>query len=93
MDGDGVGWWDLARLDGVLDVMTIGEAPVSVQLESLRAETASLQFNDSQLADRVRLLEKMIDTRDSRWWKRLWWRIDGWPPWYRVGPRAGRFWR
>jgi hypothetical protein len=72
--------------------MDIGDAPVSVQLESLRAETASLALNDEQLAARVRYLEKLIDTKNSSWWKRLWWRVDGWPPWYRVGPRARRWW-
>jgi hypothetical protein len=43
------------------------------------------------LEDRVRYLEKLIDTRDSWWWKRLKWRLwDGYPPWYRVGPPRGR---
>lgn len=92
MDGDCVGRRDPVGQHGVLAAGGIGEAPVSVQLDSLRAETASLQLNDQLLADRVRRLEKMIDTRDSRWWKRLWWRVDGWPPWYQVGPRTRRFW-
>ena len=56
-------------------------------------EIVSLWINYRQLAGRVRLIEKMIDTKDSPWWKRLWWRLDGWPPWYRVGPRAKRPWR
>ena len=52
----------------------------------------SLWFNLNQLAGRVRTLEKMLDTKDSPWWKRLWWRLDGFPPWYRVGPRSRRPW-
>jgi len=36
----------------------------------------SLWTNYRQLAGRVRLLEKMLDTKSSPWWKRLWWRID-----------------
>jgi hypothetical protein len=56
-------------------------------LASARAELASLQVNVRQLDRRLRLLEKMIDTRDSPWWLRLKWRVvDGYPPWYRVGP-------
>lgn len=51
----------------------------------------SLWVNYRQLAGRVRTLEKMIDTKDSPWWKRLWFRIDGWPAWYRVVER--RSWR
>ena len=60
--------------------------------ESMAAEIESLRVNDQQLAARVRMLEKMLDTRDSPWWKRLWWRIDGWPPWTQVGERARRPW-
>lgn len=55
-------------------------------------EIASLRTNYVTLAARVRLLEKMLDTKASPWWWRLWWRIDGWPAWYRVGPRAPRPW-
>lgn len=66
-----------------------------VQVESLeeaRTHIASLWINQRDLAGRVRLLEKMLDTKDSPWWKRLWWRIDGWPAWYRVGRRSRRPW-
>lgn len=50
-------------------------------------EIESLWVNVRQLHDRVRLIEKMIDTRDSPWYLRLKWRVvDGYPPWYRVGP-------
>jgi hypothetical protein len=59
--------------------------------ESVRAEIDSLKFNDEQLAGRVRLIEKMIDTRATRWYKRLVFRADGWPPWYVVA--ANPQWR
>jgi hypothetical protein len=55
-------------------------------------EIESLWTNYRQLAGRVRTLEKMLDTKDSPWWKRLWFRIDGYPAWYRVGPRSRRPW-
>jgi hypothetical protein len=34
------------------------------------------------LEARVRELEKFFDTRRSAFAKRIWWRIDGYPPWY-----------
>jgi hypothetical protein len=43
-----------------------------------------LKFNDAQLADRVRLIEKMIDTRATPLWKRVVFRLDGWPGWVTV---------
>lgn len=52
----------------------------------------SLWENIRQLHARVRYLEKVIDTKSSPWWKRLWWRLDGYPPWYRVGKRSWRPW-
>jgi hypothetical protein len=62
--------------------------------ESVRAELDSLAFNDEQLAGRVRTLEKLIDTRATPTWKRLWFRLDGWPPWYVLGVEpAWRPWR
>jgi len=44
-----------------------------------------------ELEKRVRYLEKQIDTLGSPWWKRLWFRIDGWPPWWIVAQE--RSWR
>jgi hypothetical protein len=45
-------------------------------------------------ADRLRHIEKMLDTLDTPWWKRLLFRLDGWPPWYRVARApAWRPWR
>lgn len=43
------------------------------------AEIDSLQVNVEQLQLRVRDLEKRFDTLQTRWWKRLWFRVDGWP--------------
>lgn len=55
------------------------------------ARLESLEFNYRQLAGRVRLLEKMLDTKATPLWKRVWFRIDGWPAWYHVA--AQRQWR
>jgi len=60
--------------------------------ESIAAEIASLKFNQQKLENRVRYLEKLIETKNSWWWKRLWFRIDGFPPWYQVGERSWRPW-
>ena len=46
---------------------------------SVEAEIESLWINIGLLFDRVRDTEKRFDTLQSPWWKRLWFRIDGWP--------------
>lgn len=46
---------------------------------SVAAGIRSLQINDEQQAARIRDLEKRLDTLQSPLWKRLWFRIDGWP--------------
>jgi hypothetical protein len=43
------------------------------------AEIDSLTINVEQLQQRVTDMEKRFDTLQTRWWKRLWFRIDGWP--------------
>lgn len=52
---------------------------------------ASLTTRCSELERRVRHVEKQLDTLGSPWWKRLWFRLDGWPAWWVVA--AGRAWR
>ena len=55
---------------------------------------ASLQINQEQLAGRVRLLEKMLDTRATPLWKRWLFRLDGWSSWPTVDTApAWRPWR
>jgi hypothetical protein len=54
------------------------------------ARLAALEENNRQLAGRVRLLEKMLDTKNAWWFKRLWWRLDGFGPWYQVTPKRSR---
>jgi hypothetical protein len=43
------------------------------------ARFASIEVNMEQLQHRVRDLEKRFDTLQTPLWKRLWFRIDGWP--------------
>lgn len=47
--------------------------------EDVEAEIASLKINVDQLWAEVRDHGKRFDTLQTRWWKRLWFRIDGWP--------------
>jgi uncharacterized membrane protein len=47
--------------------------------DSIRAEFDSLITNDELLAARVTHLEKCLNTLQTPLWKRLWFRIDGWP--------------
>lgn len=61
-------------------------------------EEVTLAFNaiveqNSQLGARIRQLEKQLDTHGSPLWKRIWFRVNGWPPWWIVAKRpAQRFW-
>lgn len=46
------------------------------------------------LQRRVRYLEKVLDTRNTPLWKRILFRIDGWPTWTVVAAKpAWRPWR
>ena len=65
-----------------------------VQVKSLpEAEThiAALHDRCKALERRMRHTEKQLDTRATPLWKRVLFRIDGWPPWYVVAER--RAWR
>lgn len=62
--------------------------------DSVTDEIDSLIFNNEQQAARIRQLEKMMDTRATPLWKRMVFRIDGWPSWAYVASRpAWRPWR
>lgn len=47
--------------------------------DSMEAEIVSLRTNKDLLEMRVRVLERKFDTLETSLWKRLWFRIDGWP--------------
>ncbi len=59
---------------------------------SVEAELSSLKINVAQLQHRTRDLEKRFDTLQTRWWKRLLFRIDGWPGQNDLNAQ-GRAWR
>jgi len=63
-------------------------------LASLEARVASLEINSEQQAGRIRLLEKMLDTRRTALWRRVAFRLDGWSSWPTVDSApAWRPWR
>jgi len=50
--------------------------------------------NITALQQQVRHLEKIVDTMSSPWWKRLLFRLDGWPSgWIVASAPAWRPWR
>lgn len=55
------------------------------------ARLASLELNQRQQAARIRTLEKMLDTRATPLWRRIVFRLDGWPSWTIVVDRPA--WR
>jgi hypothetical protein len=58
------------------------------------AEIDSLIINKEQHATRIRRIEKMLDTLDTPVWKRVLFRIDGWPAWYKLADKPQwRPWR
>ena len=63
-------------------------------IEDLQTQITSLQLNEKQLYSRVRLLEKRFETLNTPVWKRILFRIDGWPAWHYVVARPNnRPWR
>lgn len=50
-------------------------------IESMKAEIESLLVNVTDSATRIRHLEEIIDTRNTPLWKRIVFRLDGWPSW------------
>lgn len=91
----GVARWLPPNLTQERDLLLVATVqPPMRDNESLNAEVDSLWTNVHQLADRTRMLEKALDTRATPLWRRLLFRLDGWPAWYRVVTHpAWRPWR
>lgn len=49
------------------------------RFDSHRAELDSLRINFEQLWEKTMDHEQRFDTLQTPWWKRVWFRIDGWP--------------
>lgn len=50
-----------------------------VNVESLEQEIISLRARTDELERLVSDHAQRFDTLQTRWWKRLWFRVDGWP--------------
>lgn len=60
---------------------------------SLEAEVESLKINQALLWEAVRDMQKRFDTLQTPMWKRIWFRIDGWPGVRDLnGKQKQRFW-
>jgi hypothetical protein len=62
-------------------------------LEALEARVASLEFNSTQQANRIRTLEKQVETLWTPPWKKLLFGLDGWPLYRLAAQPAWRPWR
>jgi hypothetical protein len=72
----------------------VSERTVEQRLADLDAQIESLLVNVQQHAVRVRVLEDRFDTRDTPLWKRIVFRLDGWPAWHVVAEKPRwRPWR
>lgn len=62
--------------------------------EEAEVHVAALQSRIVELANRLRDVEKQLDTLGSPWWKRIWFRMNGWPAWWITDqPRRWRPWQ
>lgn len=52
----------------------------------------SLSIRLRSLEEQLRHVQKQLDTLGSPWWKRVWFRLNGWPPWWVVGEKKPRPW-
>ena len=67
---------------------------MDIEKGSLKAQLESIELNQRIQADRIRKLEKVIDTRATPLWKRVVFRVDGWPSWaYLADSPSWRPWR
>jgi hypothetical protein len=73
------------------------EAPLDRRFDSFENAAPVIrahELNLLQLERRLRTVEKLLDTRATPLWRRILFRLDGWPSWSVVAPRpAWRPWR
>lgn len=62
------------------------------ELEDLEARVESLELNLTEWQKMTRDHEERFDTLQTPLWKRLWFRVDGWPG-QRDLNASGRSWR
>lgn len=63
-------------------------------LENLSRQIAAQDAQIQGLYAEVSHMQKQLSTLGSPWWRRLLFRLDGWPPWWVVADNpAWRPWR
>lgn len=80
------------------DSSVIEHPQVQAYLRHVAAVAAAVE-TDAQserilvVENRLRKIEKQLDTLGSSWWKRILFRVNGWPPWWITNqPRTWRPW-
>jgi chorismate-pyruvate lyase len=67
-------------------------------IDQLNVRINALQQQFLTLHEEVRHMQKQLSTLGSPWWRRVLFRLDGWPPWWIVAERPKwrpwrRWWR
>jgi hypothetical protein len=63
-------------------------------LDEAKTHIVALRTRVTEVERRLRLVEKQLDTHGSPFYKRAWFRANGWPPWWVTDrPRAWRPWQ
>lgn len=72
----------------------MGDGPRVRSWDEAEQHVASLQARLLEVERRLRLVEKPLDTRATPLWRRIVFRIDGWPSWpFVVARPRWRPWR
>ncbi len=59
-------------------------------LADAEAAVNSLRVNDAEHARLLKVIQDVLDTRDTPLWRRVWFRLDGWQSWGRIHTRLVR---
>lgn len=67
---------------------------LDLRLANMETEIESLRSNIVELHRTLRIAQEQLDTRNTRWWKRFLFWLDGWPRWTVIAEKpAWRPWR
>lgn len=57
---------------------------MTTEIRELQIRVAAQEAQLQVLSAEFRFVQKQLSTLGTPWWRRLWFRIDGWPPWWVV---------
>jgi hypothetical protein len=75
-----------------LHVTNVQPGSIDWRVANLEATIASLKVNFDLIQRDHVSLNHILDTINTSLWRRLLYRLDGWPPWWDEG-KQGRRWR